>query len=1063
MKKAIKLSFALLALMGVLFTSCKKDYPTPPIQSLPIGEVYTIGDLLAMESGTVFNEDASVYGIITADEKSGNLYKAAFMQDRATGDAIELYLDATSGVRIGDSVRIYLKDVTYALYNGLPQLSGFEADGHIVILANDKPIPPEETTIADIVAGHHLGGLVKLNNVMFTDKGTFAEPSTYGNRTLVDPTNLTQSVIVRTSNYANFANDSLPQGVGNLVAIATVYNTTWQLLIRSAKELEFDGYEPGGDGGVITLPYYQSFASNFGTYTTFDALGAQSWMIDYSTAKMAGYENSVNYANEDWLISSQFSLEDVSSASLTMTYIARYFNNLNEDITIQVSEDYQEGDPNDAQWTWVPASWTSGNNWTDFAQTTVDLSDFVGKKVRVAVKYLSTDAKAGTIEVQSIAIQEGAGPTPPPGPGPSGEVQSLPYVQSFTSEFGTYLTKDISGAQSWMIDYSTAKMTGYDNNVNYENEDWLISSPVALTGVSDAKMTITYIARYFNNLNEDITFWASSGYTYGDDPYSAQWTQVPATLVSGSNWTDFATTEIGLKDFVGETVTIAVKYLSTSVKAGTIEIKSIAVEEGSGPTPPPGPGPSGEVQNLPYVQSFTSEFGTYLTKDISGAQSWMIDFSTAKMTGYDNSVNYENEDWLISSPVALTGVNEAKMTIIYIARYFNNLNEDITFWVSSGYTYGDDPYSAQWTQVPATLVSGSNWTDFATTEIGLKDFVGETVTIAVKYLSTSVKAGTIEIQSIAIEEGSGPTPPPGPGTGEGTGTQDDPYNVASGISLQNQDVVAWVRGYIVGCVKPDLSLVASNDDISWEGPYRLATNVLIADAPDVKDISRCVFVNLPSGKPLRTEVNLVDHPENIGKVLTVKGKLRTYFQQAGLRDSGGTQNDFILEGYVPPTPPEPEGIFSESFFNGQGSFTIQDVVMPDDLTYIWAHNSTYQCMKASAYKDYAHEAESWLISPAIEIPLMNIITLTFEQAVNYASPEGRLSIMVTTDFTGDVTQTEWTEVQLDSWPTGDNWDFITSSGNLSDYMGQTIVFAFKYTSNENVSATWEVKNIVINY
>ena len=332
-----------------------------------------------------------------------------------------------------------------------------------------------------------------------------------------------------------------------------------------------------------------------------------------------------------------------------------------------------------------------------------------------------------------------------------------------------------------------------------------------------------------------------------------------------------------------------------------------------------------------------------------------------------------------------------------------------------------------------------------------------------KYLSTSVKAGTIEIQSIAIEEGSGPTPPPGPGTGEGTGTQDDPYNVASGISLQNQDVVAWVRGYIVGCVKPDLSLVASNDDISWEGPYRLATNVLIADAPDVKDISRCVFVNLPSGKPLRTEVNLVDHPENIGKVLTVKGKLRTYFQQAGLRDSGGTQNDFILEGYVPPTPPEPEGIFSESFFNGQGSFTIQDVVMPDDLTYIWAHNSTYQCMKASAYKDYAHEAESWLISPAIEIPLMNIITLTFEQAVNYASPEGRLSIMVTTDFTGDVTQTEWTEVQLDSWPTGDNWDFITSSGNLSDYMGQTIVFAFKYTSNENASATWEVKNIVINY
>ena len=1071
MKKAIKLSFALLALMGVLFTSCKKDYPMPPIQSLPIGEVYTIGDLLAMESGTVFNEDASVYGIITADEKSGNLYKAAFMQDRATGDAIELYLDATSGVRIGDSVRIYLKDVTYALYNGLPQLSGFEADGHIVILANDKPIPPEETTIADIVAGHHLGGLVKLNNVMFTDKGTFAEPSTYGNRTLVDPTNLTQSVIVRTSNYANFANDSLPQGVGNLVAIATVYNTTWQLLIRSAKELEFDGYEPGGDGGVITLPYYQSFASNFGTYTTFDALGAQSWMIDYSTAKMTGFENSVNYENEDWLISSQFSLEDVSSASLTMTYIARYFNNLNEDITIQVSEDYQEGDPNDAQWTQVPASWTSGNNWTDFAQTTVDLSDFVGKKVRVAVKYLSTDAKAGTIEVQSIAIQEGAGPTPPPGPGPSGEVQSLPYVQSFTSEFGTYLVKDVLGPQSWAIKYESAWISGHEGGAggtDYDNEDWLISSPVKIEGVDHAKVVLNYAAKYNAPMSQDVTMLVSTDYEWDSDPVTAEWTVVMPNIENnspGNTWT-FTDLEASLDNYIGQTVTVAVKFLSTSNGSRTFEIKNITVQEGQaggGPTPPPGPG--GEVQNMPYIQSFETEFGTYITKDVEGSQSWMIDFSSAKMSGYAGSA-FANEDWLISSPVKIEGVDHAKVVANYAAKYAGPSDKDITLQVSSNYEYNAAPSSADWVELPVTFVNNNKDWNFNDLEASLDNFLGQTVTVAIKYTSTTSAARTIEVKKISVMEGQaggGPTPPPGPGTPEGSGTQDDPYNVAAGITLQNQDVVAWVRGYIVGCVKPDLSSVASNDDISWEGPYRLATNVLIADAPDVKDISRCVFVNLPSGKPLRTEVNLVDHPENIGKVLTVKGKLRTYFQQAGLRDSGGTQNDFILEGYVPPTPPEPEGIFSESFFNGQGSFTIQDVVMPDDLTYIWAHNSTYQCMKASAYKDYAHEAESWLISPAIEIPLMNIITLTFEQAVNYASPEGRLSIMVTTDFTGDVTQTEWTEVQLDSWPTGDNWDFITSSGNLSDYMGQTIVFAFKYTSNENASATWEVKNIVINY
>ena len=696
MKNRVFNAFLLLAMVGMMFTACKKEYPEPPIQDLPIGTIYTIGEILDLEPGTVFTEDASVYGIITADEQSGNLYKAAFMQDRATGAAIELYLNAVSGVRIGDSVRVYLKDVTYSVYNNLPQLSNFEADGHIVILANNKPIEPEVTTIADVNAGNHLAQLIRLENVRFTEQNTFADPTTYGNRTLADPTDYSQTVIVRTSNYANFANDSLPQGTGNLTAIATVYNNTWQLVLRSARELDFDGYVPGGDNG---LPYYQDFASSFGTYTTYDVAGPQSWEIDYSTAKMTGYANSTNYANEDWLISAKFSLENVSSASLTMTYIARYFNNLDSDITLQVSSDYTSGDPTLANWTQVPATWISGSNWNDFVSTTVDLSQFVGQKVCVAVKYLSDDQKAGTIEVQSILIQEGSGPTPPPGPQPGGEVQSMPYTQSFASEFGTYMTYDVLGPQSWEIDFQTAKMTGHvggNPGENYANEDWLISSPVAITGVDDAKMTMSYIGRYFNNINEEVTVWASTNYTWGSDPNMASWTQVPAALVEGSNWNDFITTEISLTDYVGQTVTFAVKYISTDSKAGTMEIQSITIEEGSGVTPPT---------------------------------------------------------------------------------------------------------------------------------------------------------------------------PPTPGQGEGSGTADDPYNVAAGIGLQSEEPIAWVHGYIVGAVKSGLSSVTSNADINWSAPFDLATNVVIADDVNCNEISQCIIVNLPAGKPLRSQVNLMDNPDNLGNLL----------------------------------------------------------------------------------------------------------------------------------------------------------------------------------------------------
>ena len=887
--RVLTTSFLLLALVGLMFPACKKEYPQPPIQDIPIGRIYTIEEILALESGTVFTEDASVYGIVTADEQSGNFYKTAFLQDRATGAAIELFLTAPSGVRIGDSIRVYLKDVTYSKYFNLPQLSNFEADGHIIILANNKPIQPKLTTIADINAGKYLAGLVRLENVKFTEQNTFSEPNTYGNRTLADPSDYSQTVIVRTSNYANFAYDSLPQGVGNLVAIATVYNSTWQLYLRTSRELEFSGYTPSGDAD---LPYYQDFTSSFGTYTTYDVLGPQSWEIDYSTAKMTGYANSTYNANEDWLISKKVSLEGVSEVSMTMTYIARYFDNLNEEITVWVSSDYTSGDPTAANWTYIPASWTSGSNWTDFTSTTIDLSQFAGQKVNVAVKYLSSDGKAGTIEVQSILILEGSGPTPPPGPGTGGEVQNMPYCQSFATDFGTYMTYDVLGAQSWENKYDAATITGYVNGSYYANEDWLISSPVAITGVNDAKMTMAYIGRYFSNINDEVTIWASTNYTWGSDPMTATWAQVPANLREGSNWNDFLTAEVSLTQFVGQTVTFAVKYTSTDSKAGTMEIQSICIEEGSGEVPPT---------------------------------------------------------------------------------------------------------------------------------------------------------------------------PPTPGQGEGSGTFEDPYNVAAGIGLQSEKPTAWVHGYIVGAVRNGLSTVTSNDDVIWTTPVDSYTNVVIADDVTCHEISQCIIVNLPSSKPLRTQVNLYDNPGNLGKHLAVLGKLRMYFGQAGLRDSEGTENDFVLEGGdTPPTPPTPgTGIFSESFANGQGEFTIQDVDNAG-MNYVWAYMNNYHCMKANGYYQVAHATESWLVSPKIDLANVGAATLKFDHAVAFASAEGSFFVMASTDYSGDVTTATWTELNIGTWPEPNSaWVFEGASANLSGFVGQKVTIAFKYTSTTDVCPAWEVKNVVV--
>ena len=236
--------------------------------------------------------------------------------------------------------------------------------------------------------------------------------------------------------------------------------------------------------------------------------------------------------------------------------------------------------------------------------------------------------------------------------------------------------------------------------------------------------------------------------------------------------------------------------------------------------------------------------------------------------------------------------------------------------------------------------------------------------------------------------------------------------------------------------------------------------MVIADDVDCHEISQCIIVNLPAGKPLRIQVNLMDHPENLGKHLAVNGKLRKYFGQAGLRDSGGTEADFVLEGGVTPPNPGTE-IFSETFASGQGSFAIHDVVLPSALTYVWQHAPSFSCMKASAYVSQSYATESWLVSPAISLAGVSSATLKFDQAVNYASPQGALSVMISTNYNGDVTNATWNTLNLSQWPSGSDWTFINSTADLTSYVGQTVTIAFKYTSTNSASATWEVKNFVV--
>lgn len=289
----------------------------------------------------------------------------------------------------------------------------------------------------------------------------------------------------------------------------------------------------------------------------------------------------------------------------------------------------------------------------------------------------------------------------------------------------------------------------------------------------------------------------------------------------------------------------------------------------------------------------------------------------------------------------------------------------------------------------------------------------------------------------------------------GTGTQEDPYTVAE--AQQNQDEsTAWVKGFIVGGVPDDnnkTSEITSNDNVVWGAEGVRATAVLIADSKDVKEYTQCVIVNLKNGSDARKIINLADNPDNLGKEVKVCGTLKNYFKIPGVRD---VESQFELEGYE-----APDYVFYEPFSSGQGDFKTQDTNLPEDLTYVWTFDSQYG-MKASAFKDAAHEAESWLISPAVDLTGVSNATLTFDHAVFNPNNTEALTLHFSTDYADDVTTATWTPVDIPTW-SSKKYEFVTATVNVPADMqsSSNLHFAFKYTSTTSDCNTWEIKKVIV--
>lgn len=120
----------------------------------------------------------------------------------------------------------------------------------------------------------------------------------------------------------------------------------------------------------------------------------------------------------------------------------------------------------------------------------------------------------------------------------------------------------------------------------------------------------------------------------------------------------------------------------------------------------------------------------------------------------------------------------------------------------------------------------------------------------------------------------------------GDGSQANPYTANDVITLANSKTGTYfVKGIIVGQVKGGAT--SANNNCEFAAPFTATekgdnTNLLIAENAGVNDLANVVPVQLPSGF-LRDALNLIAHPENLGKEVVLYGSLEKYFGQAGIK------------------------------------------------------------------------------------------------------------------------------------------------------------------------------------
>lgn len=442
-----KFKYIAMAFAALLFASCMGDsyadpddtetikVPVSPYGNNKLTEdnVITIAQLKSdyaknIASNTAFtkiDKDIKIKGYVTGNDIGGNLYQEVSVQDETGALLVCINAGGLHGyLTPGQQILIDLKGLYIGGYGKQAEIGGIYTNlktGATSIGKMDRPtwqqhykligesdaknIEPAEFDLSKVSDAAYMeenaGKLMVLKKVSFKDadgKTVFAPNDATTNCYLVDATTgkniSTSSLVVRTSGYAKFANQVLPEGAYNITGIFTRFDNTWQILLRDIDDLE-----------QTTLSVFsEKFSESQGDFKIENvslgegATSVWAWASANYGMKASAYINKVNIPCVSRLTSPAIDLTSLTDATLSFDQAINFATDMKSECKVQVSTDGKTWE--DLEVSGYPAS----NGWT-FVTSTASLNKYCGKKIYIGFLYTSSSSSAPTWEIKNILVK----------------------------------------------------------------------------------------------------------------------------------------------------------------------------------------------------------------------------------------------------------------------------------------------------------------------------------------------------------------------------------------------------------------------------------------------------------------------------------------------------------------------------------------------------------------------------------------------------------------------------------------------------------------------------------